>query len=123
MGALCQHEQAALGSEGVIFFVSLMATLPSQVLPSKNKGVPIMLNYFKTTGSRLLPAGPERGRFTSKEPLPQRERGRGSCAHGCGLTRPPRGSCRRAPGSPALAAQVPHVPSALTVPLYAGWFY
>ena len=43
----------------------------------QNKGVPIMLNYFKTTGSRLLPAGPERGRYTSKEPLP-----RGSGAEG-----------------------------------------
>lgn len=31
-----------------------------------------MLSYFKTTGSRLLPAGPKRGHYTSQEQLPQR---------------------------------------------------
>lgn len=38
----------------------------------KNKGVPIMLSYFKTTGSRLLPASPKRGHYTRQEKLPWR---------------------------------------------------
>lgn len=80
-----------------------MAALPSQVFALKNKGVPITLNYFKTTGSRPLPAGPERGRVTSEELLlrpehggsPRGERAEGPMAGGHGVTWPPRGSHRQ----------------------------
>lgn len=63
----------------------------------KNKGVPVTLGYFKGCGSRLLPAGPERGHSTSKEQLPWGAGGRD------------RASPPRAGGSPdCLASTVAH---------------
>lgn len=76
----------------------------------KNKGVPIMLSYFKTTGSRLLPAGPKRGHYTRQEPPPRRPRQ---------LTPErtrPRALCQHQAQPPAALARLSTSPASLLLP-------
>lgn len=60
--------------QGSYLFCFFHGHTPFSGFALKNKGVPIMLSYFKTTGSWLLPAGSKRGHYTRQEPLPWRPR-------------------------------------------------